>query len=204
MSATPFRPFIFGHRNYIRGVDFTMHVLTEVTRLAGASPGSMDLRFPRFSTKDGQFARAATPAEARDAAAVLHLRSGDDNAMFVYIESDQDARRSADDPEAAFKGRASLEGETGKLTEISGPVLFSAAIYLTKTLHERVVETSGKWIYTRFRTDSAGRIQDLVADQAAKDLEVRITGMRANQWSASDLLVDGSVVGEIFFARIPA
>ncbi|WP_436637517.1 hypothetical protein [Microbaculum sp. FT89] len=203
MSAKPFRPRVYGTRNYIRGVDFTVHVLNDIVAAEVSPLGAMDLRFPRFSTKEGQFAPLDNPSEGRGSAAILQLDRGGRNTIRAYTESDRDAQRSDVDPEAGFKGREQTEGQTAKIGGISGPDLFSAAVFLTKKLHERVVETPGKWIYTRFRAPSAQLILDLVADDGEKELEVRITALRENHSSVSDLAVDGTVVGEIFFARIP-
>ncbi|MEJ8572397.1 hypothetical protein [Microbaculum marinum] len=178
-----------------------MHVLTEVLPGLEGPFDFLDLGFPRFTTRTGRFVAAGDPGMAKGAAASLKLR-GPTPAAFVYEEDASEAERSPEDPEADFKGHEEFGGELARISAVSGPELFSAAIYLIKTLHERNVTSDGKWIYTRLRTPSVDALRELVADDTRRALEVRTTALRDTQSSANEVLVDGNVIGEVFFARI--
>lgn len=204
MTPLPFEPRLYAHRDYIRGVDFTVHALTGILSPMPGPIGAVDLRFPRFTTRTGQFERLETPRDARKAPAILRATMPEGPVTFAYREAETQAPHDTHDPEAAFDGQETIADSSAQIDGVSGGDLFSAAIFITKRMHQRLVEAEGKWIYTRLRAESG---QALLSRLYAADpirVEVRLVAQREAASSVSTLLLDGETAAEIFFARLTA
>ena len=204
MTSSPFEPRLYAGRDYIRGVDFTVHALTGLLAPMPGPIGAIDLRFPRFTTRTGQFERLADPRAARDAAEVLRATMPEGPITFAYREDAAQAPRDDHDPEAAFDGREVIAASSARIDGVSGTDLFSAAIFITKRMHQRRVEAEGKWIYTRLRAQSGQTLLSRLAMAEPVAVAVELVAQREAASSVSHLLVDGEMAAEIFFARLAA
>jgi len=204
MTSPSFEPRLYAGRDYIRGVDFTVHALTGLLAPMPGPIGAVDLRFPRFTTRTGQFERLEDPRGARDAAAVLRATMPEGAITFAYREDAAEAPRDEHDPEAAFDGQEEIAASSARIEDVAGADLFSAAIFITKRMHQRRVEAEGKWIYTRLRAQSGQALLSRLAAADPVSIEVELVAQREAASSVSNLLVDGEVAAEIFFARLAA
>ncbi|UGV31812.1 hypothetical protein LO767_04805 [Halopseudomonas aestusnigri] len=184
--------FVFkGNRNYVQGTSL-FNALVEVAGQRGAAEGKINVSFKHMIHNPVCILdeRAPTAADA----VVAKIAGTDGESHFLCInaatETEEAVRQEFDEPEAC---RGSIVGDKSIVQDKPHHAdRIELLVSLCKKMHQECVDSSKKWVFSRY--DGQFPIPEM------DKVELRITKQVGTRLTCSDVLVNGEKIADMYFS----
>jgi len=184
--------FVFkGNRNYVHGTSL-FNALVEVAGQRGLAEGKINVSFKHMIHNPICILEERAPIGADAVVAKIAGPDGESYSLCINAatETEEAVLQEFDEPEAC---RGSIVGDKSIVQDKPHhPDKIELLVSLCKKMHQECVDSSKKWVFSRY--DGQFPIPEM------DKVELRITKQVGTRLTCSDVLVNGEKIADMYFS----